>query len=72
MAQLQKRGLATAVICSEPFMSLGKAQARVLGAPDLPLVKIVHPLGGLSIEQVQGRALAATLQVIDLVRKQLK
>jgi len=67
MSELRKRGLVTAVICSEPFLKLGKAQARVFGVPDLPLLTIAHPLGGLSLEQVQGRALVAIPQVVELI-----
>ena len=72
MAELRKRGLTTAVICSEPFLKLGKAQSRVFGVPDLPLVVIPHPLGGISLEQVEGRALAAIPQVVELIKEQLK
>lgn len=72
MAELRKRGLTTAVICSDPFLKLAKTQARVFGVPDLPLVIIPHPLGGLSIEQVEGRALVAIPQVVDLVRAHAK
>ena len=72
MAELRKRGLVAAVICSDPFLKLGKAQARVFGVPDLPLVMIAHPLGGLSLEQVQGRALAAIPQVAELIKEQSK
>ena len=68
MAELRKRGLTTAVICSDAFLKLAKTQARVFGVPDLPLVIIPHPLGGLSIEQVEGRALVATPQLVDLIR----
>ena len=52
MAQLTKRGLIAAVVCSDSFMKLGAAQAKVFGVPDLPLLRIPHPLGGLSIEKV--------------------
>ncbi len=72
MAELRKRGLFAAVICSDPFLKLGKAQARVFGVPDLPLVMIAHPLGGLSLEQVEGRALVAIPRVAELIREQLK
>ena len=72
MTELAKRGLTTAVICSEPFKALGKNQARVFGAPDLLLVMIPHPLGGLSLEQVQGRALVAIPQVVALIKFALK
>ena len=72
MAELRKRGLITAVICSTPFEKLGRAQAKVLGVPDLPLVMIQHPLGGLAIEDVRARADQATPAVIDLLRDWLK
>lgn len=72
MTQLAKRGLTTAVVCSEPFRGLGKNQARTFGVPDLPLVMIPHPLGGLSIEQVEGRALAAIPQVVALIKAAAK
>jgi hypothetical protein len=35
------------------------------------LVMIAHPLGGLSLEQVQGRALVAIPQVIKLIKDHL-
>jgi len=72
MTELAKRGLATAVICSEPFQALGRTQARVFGAPELPLLMIPHPLGGLSLEQVEGRALVAIPQVIGWIQDALK
>jgi hypothetical protein len=71
MTELAKRGLATAVICSTPFQALGRNQARVFGVPDLPLLIIPHPLGGLSLEQVEGRALVATPQVVDWIKATL-
>jgi hypothetical protein len=69
MCELRKRGLATAVIVSEPFLELGKTQARVFGVPDLPLLVILHPLGGLSLEQVEGRAQHALPQVLKLIEE---
>ena len=72
MAELRKRGLVTAVICSDPFLKLGKTQARVFGVPDLPLVMIPHPLGGLSLDEVKGRADAAIPQVVNLIQAQAK
>ena len=72
MSELRKRGLATTVICSDPFMKLGKTQAKVFGVPDLPLVQIPHPLGGLSLEQVEGRALVATPQILKLIQEHVK
>ena len=72
MSELRKRGLVSAVICSEPFVKLGKTQAKVFGVPDLPLVVIAHPLGGLSLEHVEGRALVAIPQVVELIKEHAK
>ena len=70
MSELRKRGVFSAVICTEPFLKLGKAQAKVFGVPDLPLVLIPHPLGGIGLEQVHGRAEYAVQQILDLVKGQ--
>ena len=72
MAELRKRGLTTAVICSTPFEKLGRAQARVFGVPDLPLVMIKHPLGGLAMDDVRLRAAQASSAVVDLLREWMK
>ncbi len=72
MANLQKRGLTTAVICSGPFMKLGQAQARVFGVPDLPLLLIPHPLGGLAIEEVKARADHALPLFVKLVKERMQ
>ena len=72
MAELRKRGVATALICSDPFRNLAKTQAQVLGVPELPLVMIPHPLGGLSLEDVQKRADVAVPQVVNLIGEQAK
>jgi len=72
MSELRKRGLVTAVVCSEPFLKLGENQARTFGVPDLPLIRIQHPLGGLDIESVKGRAAVAVKQVVELINERLK
>lgn len=72
MAQLRKRGLVTAVIYSGPFRKLGETQARIFGVPELPLIEIPHPLGGVSIDEVRERAEAAVPVFIDLIRKHQK
>lgn len=69
MAQLTKRGVIAAVVCSDSFMKLGKAQAKVFGVPDLPLLQIAHPLGGLAIDQVRDRASVALPQFIKFIRE---
>ena len=69
MAELKKRGLVTAVICSTPFEKLGRAQARVLGVADLPLVMIQHPLGGIDMQGVRSRAEQAAPAVLGLLEE---
>ncbi len=49
--------MAMAVV-SNAFLGLGKAQARALGHPDLPLAVIPHPFGSRTRDEV--RALADT------------
>jgi hypothetical protein len=69
MAQLTKRGLIAAVVCSDSFMKLGSAQAKVFGVPDLPILRIAHPLGGLAMEQVRERAAVALPQLIQFIKE---
>ena len=69
MAELRKRGLVTAVVCSTAFKKLGETQAKIFGVPDLPLLIIPHPLGGLDIESVRQRADVATPQLVNVIRE---
>jgi hypothetical protein len=69
MTELRKRGVSAAVICSGPFVKLGQTQSRVFGVPDLPIIVIPHPLGGISLEAVRGRAEAAIPQLLELLRQ---
>jgi hypothetical protein len=69
MAEIRKRGRLAAVVCSTAFQKLAEAQAKIFGVPELPLLVIPHPLGGLGIEAVEGRAEVATPQLISLIRE---
>ena len=71
MCELRKRCLVTAVIYSGPFLKLGKAQARTFGVPELPLLEITHPLGGISLDEVKARAAQAAPQFAELARKHI-
>ena len=72
MTELRKRGLVTAVICTDPCLKLGKAQSRVFGVADLPLIVIPHPLGGISLEKVEGRAEVAIPEFVKLIKEHTK
>jgi hypothetical protein len=69
MAELRKRGLVTAVVCSNVFLKLGQTQAKIFGVPDLPMLVIQHPLGGIDLESVKARAEVATPQFIELIKQ---
>ncbi len=69
MAELRKRGLITAVVCSDAFLRLGQTQAKVFGVPDLPLLIVRHPVGGLDLESVEARAEVAAPQLVELIRE---
>ena len=69
MCELSKRGVPAAVICSEPFLRLAQTQARVFGAPDLQIILIPHPLGGLDLEGVKARAQVAAPQAVRLIKE---
>jgi hypothetical protein len=69
MIEVRRHGVPSAVICSDPFRKLGETQARVLGIPDLPLIMIKHPLGGITMNDVKARADAALPQVLQMLRE---
>ena len=56
---LEKKGVPTAVICTEPFVSSANAMSKLGGIPDYPYVVVPHPLGSLSTEALRQRAIQA-------------
>jgi hypothetical protein len=53
---MEKAGVPTVTIVTERFEALGRAVAESLDQPNLPLLVIPHPLGGLPAEDVRERA----------------
>jgi hypothetical protein len=47
---MEKLGVPTAVICTEPFISSGKAMAVAHGFPDYPFAVIPHPINATTHE----------------------
>jgi len=64
---LERNGVPTAVICTEPFISSGKAMSKIGGIPDYPFVVVPHPLGSLSIDQLRERAMQAAPEVLKIL-----
>ena len=60
--RLERRGVPTAVVGTEPFIDEALEQARVLGMPDYRMVLIEHPVQIATTEELQRRAAAAKTQ----------
>lgn len=48
VVRLERRGIPTAAVGTEPFLDEALEQARVLGMPDVRLVLVPHPVQLLS------------------------
>ncbi|MBN2061190.1 MAG: hypothetical protein JW882_12325 [Deltaproteobacteria bacterium] len=66
---MEKLGLPTAVICTEPFISSGKTMAASHGIPDYPFAIIPHPICVTEIENLHEWADKAIDQIISILTK---
>jgi hypothetical protein len=57
--QFERRGVPVAVVVTDGFLAAGRAQAQMLGLPELALVAIAHPLSTLRPDEINGRAAQA-------------
>ena len=64
---MEKFGLPTAVICTEPFISSGKAMAVSHGMSDYPFVVIPHPLAATEKKKLQEWADRVIDQVVSIL-----
>ena len=67
---LEKRGIPTAVICTEPFITSADAMAALGGVPDYPYVVVPHPLGSRTMEQLRDIAAKAAPDVLSILLAQ--
>jgi hypothetical protein len=56
-------------VCSTAFTTLGQAQARALGKPDLPIAVIPHPFGLRTREEVREIAEQCAQDIARLVNR---
>jgi len=56
MVELERRGIATAAVATEPFVDEALEQARLLGMPDYRMIYVPHPVQLLSLEELYGYA----------------
>jgi hypothetical protein len=64
---MEKLGVPTAVISTEPFVSSCKAMAVSHGIPDYPFVVIPHPISATEIERLEEWADHAMDQVTSIL-----
>jgi hypothetical protein len=64
---LEKAGLPTAVICTEPFIPSARAMAKIQGIPDYPYIILPHPLGSLSAGELRTHAMRAAPEVLSVL-----
>ena len=65
--QLEKMGLPSAVICTEPFISSAKAMSAIGGIPDYPFIVLPHPLGVLDADALREQAVKAAPEVLQIL-----
>jgi hypothetical protein len=63
--ELEKRGIPTAIICSDAFVSLARSLSRAKGIRSPRLVVIPHPLAGITPAEVQEKADNAMDAIVD-------
>ena len=63
----EKKGVPAAVICTEPFVSSGKAMSKLGGIPTSPFVVLPHPLGSLTPKGLREKAMQAAPEVLRIL-----
>lgn len=56
MVELERRGIATVAVATEPFVDEALEQARVLGMPDYRMVFVPHPVQLLELDELRSYA----------------
>jgi hypothetical protein len=69
--ELERRGVPTAVICTDQFVASARAQAAIAGNADYPFVVVAHPIGSLTGAELRERARTAAPQVIDILTREV-
>lgn len=65
--EIAKRGRTAVTICSTAFTTLGRAQAKALGNPALPIAVIAHPFGLRKRDEVREMARQCVRDIVKLI-----
>jgi hypothetical protein len=72
---LEKRGIPTATVVTTGFHEHGRINAQNIGAPDLPLIVLPHPVGQLApsdVDQMAQASLDAVLAALMAAKGSLR
>ena len=64
MVELERLGIATAAVATEPFVDEALEQARILGMPGYRMVFVEHPVQLLSIGELRALADGAFEEIL--------
>jgi hypothetical protein len=64
MVRLEKLGVATAAVATEPFLDEALEQARLLGMPDYRMVYVPHPVQLLTLAELHASADAVFDEIV--------
>ena len=67
---MEKLGVPTVVVATEPLISSGKAMAVSHGIPDYPFVVIPHPIAATEISKLHNWADKVVDQVVSIWLKE--
>jgi hypothetical protein len=65
LVRLERRGIPSAGVGTEPFLDEALEQARVLGMPDVRMVLVPHPVQLLSADRLRALADAAYPRIAE-------
>ena len=65
--EFEKRGIFTATVCTSGFASLLKKTGEVKGFPNLAIVTVSHPIGGIELSKVREKADGAISDIIRVL-----
>jgi hypothetical protein len=64
MVRLERLGIATAAVATEPFLDEALEQARLLGMPDYRMVYVPHPVQLLTLDELHAQADAVFERIV--------
>ncbi len=64
MVRLERLGIPTAAVATEPFLDEALVQARLLGLPDYRMVYVPRPVQLLTLDELHARADAVFEQIV--------